>query len=491
MIILNRNVEMLSVEDIIDDSRELNIDEATEYILAIPKFAEKIGTENLKLIMERLGDPQDKVRAVHVAGTNGKGSTTEMLRLMLTESGFRTGSFTSPHLVKINERISIDGRMISDEEFILCFRKVMKAISDNSLKHPSFFEFIFAIAVLYFAEQGVDFVVYETGMGGRLDATNIITPVVSVITSIGMDHMQYLGDTIEKIAYEKAGIIKPGVPVIHNAISHGKHDAADSERIDMPDATHYENGDVLLKKKAAEVISQRAEELSSELYLIDRVDERVSELSNPVFYTGYQKENASTAIKAFEVIRERLGEDINGSESDADTAILRALNKFIMPARMEKLGKNVIIDGAHNTDAMPQFLSAAAEMIKREMPERVYFIFAVSNDKDYRGMVRMICDAALFDEIFITTFNSYRKTEVELIREIFEDCLDKNRSDEQRESGINDLEKNTDKKYRPVINVVPEVKECLNTVFSRLGEKDLLFTAGSLYLAGEIEAILK
>ena len=196
MIILNRNVEMLSVEDIIDDSRELNIDEATEYILAIPKFAEKIGTENLKLIMERLGDPQDKVRAVHVAGTNGKGSTTEMLRLMLTESGFRTGSFTSPHLVKINERISIDGRMISDEEFILCFRKVMKAISDNSLKHPSFFEFIFAIAALYFAEQGANFVVYETGMGGRLDATNIITPVVSVITSIGMDHMQYLGDTI-------------------------------------------------------------------------------------------------------------------------------------------------------------------------------------------------------------------------------------------------------------------------------------------------------
>lgn len=454
---------MLSIEEITDDSRELNIGEVSEYILAIPKFAEKIGTEDLRVLMNKLGDPQDRVRSVHVAGTNGKGSTTEMLRLMLTESGFRTGSFTSPHLVRMNERIAVDGVMISDEDFVSCFRKVMKAVDAYSLRHPSFFEFIFAMAAVYYAEQDVDFVVYETGMGGRLDATNIITPVVSVITSIGMDHMQYLGDTVEKIAYEKAGIIKPGVPVVHNAIN---------------------NSDRNLKERAAEVIKNRAAELESELVVVDSIDERLirwidlSELENPAFLTGYQRDNASTAIKAFEIIREHIADSVS---EDINKVILRALNKFIMPARMEKLRKNVIIDGAHNTDAMPQFLDAAAEMIRREKPERVYFIFAVSNDKDYRGMVRMINDAALFDEIFITTFNSYRKTDVDIIKNLFDEYSGK--------AGTKKAD-DTAGEFRPVVRTIPEVKKCLAKVLSKLGDRELLFTAGSLYLAGEIEEIL-
>ncbi|MBQ6229933.1 MAG: bifunctional folylpolyglutamate synthase/dihydrofolate synthase [Eubacterium sp.] len=454
---------MLSIEEITDDSRELNIGEVSEYILAIPKFADKIGTEDLRALMNKLGDPQDKVRSVHVAGTNGKGSTTEMLRLMLTESGFKTGSFTSPHLVRMNERIAVDGVMISDEDFVSCFRKVMKAVDAYSLRHPSFFEFIFAMAAVYYAEQDVDFVAYETGMGGRLDATNIITPVVSVITSIGMDHMQYLGDTVEKIAYEKAGIIKPGVPVVHNAINNSDRD---------------------LKERAAEVIKNRAAELEAELTVVDSIDERLirwidlSELENTAFLTGYQRDNASTAIRAFEIIREHIADSVS---EDINKVILRALNKFIMPARMEKLRKNVIIDGAHNTDAMPQFLDAAAEMIKREKPERVYFIFAVSNDKDYRGMVRMINDAALFDEIFITTFNSYRKTDVNIIKNLFDEYSGK--------AGTKKAD-DTAGEFRPVVRTIPEVKKCLAKVLSKLGDRELLFTAGSLYLAGEIEEIL-
>ena len=454
---------MLSIEEITDDSRELNIGEVSEYILAIPKFADKIGTENLRVLMNKLDDPQDKVRSVHVAGTNGKGSTTEMLRLMLTESGFRTGSFTSPHLVRMNERIAVDGVMISDEDFVSCFRKVMKAVEAYSLRHPSFFEFIFAMAAVYYEEQDVDYVVYETGMGGRLDATNIITPVVSVITSIGMDHMQYLGDTVEKIAYEKAGIIKPGVPMVHNAIN---------------------NSDRNLKERAAEVIKNRAAELEAELTVVDSIDERLirwidlSELENPAFLTGYQRDNASTAIRAFQIIREHIADSVS---EDINKVILRALNKFMMPARMEKLRKNVIIDGAHNTDAMPQFLDAAAEMIKREKPERVYFIFAVSNDKDYRGMVRMINDAALFDEIFITTFNSYRKTDVDIIKNLFDEYSGK--------AGTKKAD-DTAGEFRPVVRTIPEVKKCLAKVLSKLGDRELLFTAGSLYLAGEIEEIL-
>ena len=501
---------MLCIEEIIENSRKLNIDEVTEYILAIPKFAEKIGTEDLKVLMKHLGDPQKKAKAVHIAGTNGKGSTTEMIRLMLTEAGFTAGSFTSPHLVKINERIAINGAMISDEDFNSCFRTVINAVYANGLRHPSFFEFIFAMAAVYFAEKQVDYVVYETGMGGRLDATNIITPVVSVITSIGMDHMQYLGDTVEKIAFEKAGIIKQGVPVVHNAICH------EAARIGgIVSVSDYD-----MKKRAVEVIAGRAAELGAELFITDRIDSRLlrwlgedaaktdttraditattnvditatqtavktdaeAALTNPVFLTQYQLENASTAIKAFEIIYRQSkninrseninqskninqSEDIRLSADTVDDIILRALNKFIMPARMEMIRKNVIIDGAHNTDAMPQFLSAAREMVKREKPEKVYFIFAVSSDKDYRGMVKMICDADIFDEIYITTFNSSRKTDVEVISDIFKD-------------------------YDVDIHAIPEVRSCLDEVLMKLRGRDILFTAGSLYLAGEIEAIL-
>ena len=200
---------MLCIEEIIENSRKLNIDEVTEYILAIPKFAEKIGTEDLKVLMKHLGDPQKKAKAVHIAGTNGKGSTTEMIRLMLTEAGFTAGSFTSPHLVKINERIAINGAMISDEDFISCFRTVINAVYANGLRHPSFFEFIFAMAAVYFAEKQVDYVVYETGMGGRLDATNVIEEdVINVLASISMDHMNVLGTDISDITSEKLGIVR-------------------------------------------------------------------------------------------------------------------------------------------------------------------------------------------------------------------------------------------------------------------------------------------
>ncbi|SCW27034.1 dihydrofolate synthase / folylpolyglutamate synthase [Eubacterium ruminantium] len=454
---------MLTVEDIVNDEKKLSIQDVTEYILAIPKFAEKIGTENLRKVMDKLGNPQNKVKAVHIAGTNGKGSTTEMIRLMLSEAGYKTGAFTSPHLVKINERIKIDGVDISDEDFIASFRDVMKVVDKYSLMHPSFFEYIFAMAAVYYERQNVDYVVYETGMGGRLDATNIIDPVVTVITSIGMDHMQYLGDTVEKIAYEKAGIIKPGVPVIHNCIDHGDIDKD-------------------LKIKASKVIEDTAKANDSKCIFISEVDERLNEwlglknsentvkaVNNPAFYVQYQKENASAAIKAFESIMS-LTRD---KALESYDVILRALNNFKMPARMEKIKNNVIIDGAHNTDAIPQFLSAVRDMVDREKPANVKFIFAVSNDKDYPAMVRMICESKLFDEIYLTTFNSYRTTDADSICKLFREMIDNN-----AEYG---------KKIKTVRSI-PILSECLDTVLSGLLDNEMLFTAGSLYLAGEIEA---
>ena len=193
--------------------------EAVDYILDIPKFTKKNDAAHTKAFLKTLGDPQRKMRIIHVAGTNGKGSVCAYLDGMLRSEQKRTGLFTSPHLVKINERIVIDGQMISDERFLEVFEETMQAVDkmkEAGLSHPTFFEFLFGMAVLAFAESGVEYAVLETGLGGRLDATNAVeSPAASVITSIGFDHEQYLGDTLEKIASEKAGIIKPHVPVYY------------------------------------------------------------------------------------------------------------------------------------------------------------------------------------------------------------------------------------------------------------------------------------
>ena len=479
-------ISFMAEEKTIDLNRKLNINEVTEYILAIPKFAEKIGTDSLRVLMEKLGNPERKYLTLHVAGTNGKGSTTEMLSLMLTEAGFKTGNFTSPHLVKINERIRLGGSMISDADFIRCFRIVLKTVTENQLKHPSFFEFIFAMAAVYFAEMKANAVVFETGMGGRLDATNIICPEVSVITSIGMDHMQYLGDTVEKIAFEKAGIIKPGVPVVHNmcagagANSVGANpvgtnsEGTDSEGVKCAehDLIDPANRFADMKKRAAQVIIDKAAEEASELTLVDHVDQRIlswienGEITNDAFKVSYQLENASTAVCAFEIFcRSR---KLTG---DTEKIMKRALQSFKMPARMEKIRKNVIIDGAHNQDAIPQFIRAAEQMIADYKPKKVKLLFAVSSDKDYTSMIEMLCQAKLFDTVFLTTFTSDRRTEVEVIKRVFD-----------RFSGEGG---------RPMIRCIPVLRECLNEAFSELHDDEMIFAAGSLYLAGEIEAMVR
>ena len=196
----------------------MTYEEAVTYILDIPKFTRKNDAVHTKTLLRLLGDPQEAVKVIHVAGTNGKGSVCAYLDAMLRSEGKRTGLFTSPHLVKMNERIVIDGRSISDDAFAFIFEKTLSCVrrmEEAGLPHPTFFEFLFAMAAAAFAEAGVEYAVLETGMGGRLDATNTVErPLASVITSIGMDHMEYLGRTPEQIAGEKAGIIKPGVPVL-------------------------------------------------------------------------------------------------------------------------------------------------------------------------------------------------------------------------------------------------------------------------------------
>lgn len=190
--------------------------EIVTYIEEIPRFTRKHSLDHTREMLLFLGNPQNGKKIIHVAGTNGKGSVCAYLDAMLRAEGKSTGLFTSPHLVKMNERIVLNGKQISDEDFCEVFEETMQAVrrmQDAGLEHPTFFEFLFAMAMKAYDRAGMEYIVLETGLGGRLDATSSVEPVACVITSIGLDHMEYLGDTVEQIAGEKAGIIRPEVPV--------------------------------------------------------------------------------------------------------------------------------------------------------------------------------------------------------------------------------------------------------------------------------------
>ncbi|WP_417912244.1 bifunctional folylpolyglutamate synthase/dihydrofolate synthase, partial [Candidatus Electronema sp. TJ] len=189
----------------------MNYQQAQQFLDQLQLFKIKLGLDSMQHFLARLGDPQQQLRCVHIAGTNGKGSVGAALHSMLAAAGYKTGLYTSPHLSSVRERFQINGAYISKEDFARLAGRIESVLDGRQI---TYFECTTALALLWFAEQQTDFVVLEVGMGGRLDATNVITPLVSVITNVSMDHEQHLGDTLAKIAAEKAGIIKTGVPVV-------------------------------------------------------------------------------------------------------------------------------------------------------------------------------------------------------------------------------------------------------------------------------------
>lgn len=429
----------------------MNYEEAVAYIEETPKFTTKNKMEHTKECMKRLGDPQDKFRVIHVAGTNGKGSTCAFLTSVLREAGYSCGLFTSPHLVVINERFQINEKNIDDETFLRAFCKV-KALADELVEegnyHPTYFEFLFLMGMVIFADAGVDYVVLETGLGGRLDATTAVeNPVACVITSVSFDHMQYLGNTIEAIAGEKAGIIVPGVPVIY--------DGNDS--------------------KAAGVIRAKAQELNSPYYEVTRKDTEIIRntrsgidfsfkneyYGNTVFsipfIAVYQVMNSSLALKTIEVLK-----DVIPVSADA---VKKGLLETRWQGRMETVLPGVIVDGAHNEDGVAKFVETAAHF-QKEYP--LTLLFSAVDDKDYTDMIRTILDKIQFKHVVVTQVGGYRKVPAEHLAEIF------------RENGC------------PSAEVCDDAEEAFKKALAVKGEDGLLFCVGSLYLVGEIKtAILK
>ena len=359
----------------------------------------KIGLERMRDFMHALGDPQEKLRYVHIAGTNGKGSACVMTQSILTAAGFRTGLYISPHLDQFNERISIDGETISDADLRRLAARV-RAAAETLGEEPTDFEMITAMAFCWFEEQHCELVVLEVGMGGRLDATNVIShPEVCAIMHIGLDHTEFLGDTVEKVAAEKAGILKPGADCVLYHQLPGVMDVVQQRFADVnPDAAgttdgafdmaHSNHAGASTKSAAARLIITDPTAFTARARTIDGqvFDYRARRHLRIQLLGNYQMENAMTVLDIIDCLQRR-GFGIS------ENTIRAGLAQATWPGRFEVLSRDplLIVDGAHN----PNGVEALVDTIRAYFPDqKINFVMGVMKDKDYHTMLRLIAPYA-------------------------------------------------------------------------------------------------
>ena len=427
--------------------------EVEKYILDIPRFTQKNSMENTRCFLACLGNPDLKVKTIHVAGTNGKGSVCAYLRSILQEAGFSTGMFVSPHLVCMRERFIINGSMVSEEDFVWAFNCVALKLANMPQKlkdldyHPTFFEYLFFMGIELFARYKVEYMILETGLGGRLDATNAIgSKEVCVITSIGYDHTEYLGETLPEIAAEKAGIFRKNVPAVF----------LDKKK----EVTH-----TLLKcahdmgALAFLVSFQAIKEINSSNKTID-----FSFQSNYYGYIRfsvptiafYQIENAALAVAAIEQLDDRKYITIRH--------ILNGISKMRWEGRMEEIMPSVYLDGAHNTDGISAFL----QTVKQDgCMGRRHLLFSMVKDKQYQAVMDMIAESGLFDMVGVAALQDKRALPAHVMEDYF-----------RQYTGLQ-------------VQKYDRLDDALQKITDERGEADRVYIVGSLYLAGEIKALLR
>jgi dihydrofolate synthase/folylpolyglutamate synthase len=427
--------------------------ETIDYLYALQKHGIKLALSNSMRLMENLDNPHRKFRTVHVAGTNGKGSTSAFIASMLRAAGYRVGLYTSPHLVSFTERIRINGDPISEKRVVELAQRVRRAYGGlnspaggSTAMSPTFFEVTTAIAFTYFAEEKVDIAVIEVGMGGRLDSTNVIIPLVSVITNIDLEHTEFLGTTLEQIATEKAGIIKPGVPLVTGA--------AQPEVVSVIERT--------ADAKAAGI---------SRLFK-DFMPENVVSDAVPVFdyhgikaaYQGlklhllgrYQVDNACLALAAIEYLRDA------GVAVD-EHAVRRGLEQARWEGRMERIAKrpDIYLDGAHNP-ASAKKLAATIRELKPAYGQLV-LVIGILGDKDYQGIANEIVPLA--DRVVVTKPQYSRALDVSFLAgEI--------------------------RKLHTRVTAAETVAESIALARDGASPDDLILVTGSLYVVGDARALL-
>lgn len=405
----------------------MNYQETINYIHSIPKFIRPLGNADLTRLLAALGNPQKRGRYIHIAGTNGKGSTAAVTAAILTAQGYRTGLYTSPFIEVFNERIRINGQNIPDDDLCDITERVKTAMERNGLS-VSEFAFITAAAFLYFTERGCDFVALETGMGGRLDATNVIEkPIVSVITSIGLDHMQYLGGTIEEIAAEKCGIIKYGRPVVSES-----------------------------NFAVRGIIEKNAARMSAELVFADGArDADGGFIYKNRFYPlalqgSYQKYNGAAAVEAVNAMK-------NQGIEISDAAIDKGMKSVKWPVRFEFVRDDIVIDGAHNIDGIRALKRALAALGK---PYGV--VIAMMSDKAAEECMREIADGAEF----------VIATEIDMPR-------------------CERAERLASYAVVPCVSFEPDFKRAIDNGIKKIPPSGILCVCGSLYFAADAKRYLR
>lgn len=433
----------------------VSYDEAERLIAEIPKFTSKNPLEETRKFYDYLQDEigEDRLgKIVHIAGTNGKGSVCAYLNQIFLESGYHVGMFISPHLETIRERFVIDGNMVSENAFVDAFNWLSSKLNAYQMVNknymPAYFERLFFMGLYLFAKAGIEITVLETGLGGRLDTTNVIrNPILCVITEIGMDHMLYLGNTIKEIAYEKAGIIKQNVPVV---------------LLDR-------------KKEAFDVLMEKASQCGSKCYIVSEKQYKINEIKKKcidfsvasryydygrlILETSalYQVENAAIAIRACEALMQECG--------FGQLHVKDGIKNMRWPGRMEEIRPNVYIDGAHNEDGIEAFvysLKNAADLA------HCMLIFSVVRDKQYDKMIERLCSLDMVTEYVLTNIPDERGAKLSVIADRFR--------------------KYTDKEVHVFEQIEDAVSYCLHKR-NRLVRD--IYIVGSLYLAGAVRKLLE
>lgn len=433
-------------------SADASYRETIDYLYGLQKYGIKFGLENTVALLKMMGDPHRQFRSVHIAGTNGKGSTAAFLASILAAAGLRVGLYTSPHLVSFTERIRINGKPIAEEKVVELARRVRNAYQravPGSEMSPTFFEVTTAAAFAYFAEEGVDIAVIEAGMGGRLDSTNVVTPLVSIITNIDLEHTEFLGKTLELIAAEKAGIIKHGVPVVTGVTQPGVMQVV-QRHADAGQSRVYRLGRDFQPERARQVKPGRGQQFDYR-----GIDACSSGLE--VQLAGrHQVENASLALAAVECLRSQ------GFAVD-ESGVRRGLGQACWEGRLEPVAQrpDVYLDGAHN----PASAKVLARSLAGMKPDyrRLILVLGILGDKDIRGIISPL--APLADHIIVTKPEYARAMAITaLAREV--------------------------RSVHAAVEVRETVVQALEQARRRAGADDLILVTGSLYVVGEARAVM-
>ena len=444
----------------------ITFEEAVAYLKDMPRFTVKknpADSRDLKWFLKKLGNPEQNLRIIHVAGTNGKGSVCAYMSSILQEAGYRTAVFTSPHLVDMRERFAVNGEMISEEAFLQAFCAVGDAVQKANSVTPefvlNFYEYLFCMALLCFAEEKPDYCIIETGLGGRLDATNYVdNKLLTVITRISLDHVQYLGDTTAKIAAEKAGILRPGVPVVY------LDGDADASAVICRKASELDAPQIPVSKKDYTFLGFRKKYIDFSLR---------SEYYNYMSLTlhtiaRYQMENAALAVRAVEVLFRSADTEENGGRLCAGVGcptveeIRRGILGCFWQGRMEEVLPEVYVDGAHNDDGIRAFLDTVTED-GHATGRRL--LFGVAADKDCRHMIQRVITSGLFDHIAFTHMRTARSLSLEEFRDLLA-------------------------AYPGHYTMYTEADTALREQLREQRPGERLYIAGSLYLVGEIKESL-